>query len=174
MKRSLNCKSPRLKRVGGKHVKIRCRQCLECGLLKQQQWVSRLMFEDAFNPYRPMFATLTYEEEPNDIDQVISDVQTWLKRLRQRKYSVRFFATVEKGSLRGRIHAHAILWSDLSLNPSMFHKRDVVTKTWKRGICFLRDLYGGRSGFNYTTKYILKDPIWYTWSRRPGIVTGKH
>jgi hypothetical protein len=30
-------------------------------------------------------------------------------------------------------------------------------------------MYGGRKGFNYVSKYILKDTLWYSYSRRPGL-----
>jgi hypothetical protein len=49
------------------------------------------------------------------------------------------------------------------------HVRHLLTACWKQGHVLLRRMYGGRKGFNYACKYLFKDPLWASWSRRPGL-----
>jgi hypothetical protein len=134
-----------------------------------------MCFEEAFNKHRPVFITPTYEEEPDDIQTVVSDLQEWFKRIRQRGDSCRYFVSVERGTKKGRLHAHAVLWSNINAEKSGIKLRMYYESAWNKGFCFVRSMYGGRSGFNYVSKYILKNPLWYSYSRRPGLGNvGKH
>lgn len=162
------CKYPKLVRHGKKYFKVRCRKCPACKGLRVQQWISRFCFEDAYNPYPPKFVTMTYEVEPDGVDEIREHIQFFFKRIREKGYHVRYFATVEKGSKKKRLHCHAILWTDAS--SLGYHRlRSMLTKSWKKGYVLLRDMYGGKGGFIYASKYLQKDTIYYTYSRRPGL-----
>lgn len=141
---------------------------MPCKLLRAQQWVSRMTFETAYNPYWPIFVTPTYATEPDDYERIKIHFAQFIKALRDRGFTVRYFATVERGSQKGRLHLHCILWSDISFLKYR-EQRSYLEKCWRHGFCLLRIMYGGKRGFNYAAKYILKDTIWYTYSRRPGI-----
>jgi len=153
---------------GDKRIHVRCRQCFDCKALKQQQWISRLCFEDAYNQYHPVFITPTYAEEPKSEKIIIQHWQKFIKRLRDRSFNIRYFVSLERGGKKGRLHLHAILWSDISFS-NYKEQRLTYEKAWKHGFCLLRIMYGGKSGFNYASKYILKETLWYSYSRRPGL-----
>jgi hypothetical protein len=130
-----------------------------------------MCFEDAYNPYWPYFVSMTYEKEPQDRikENTRKDIQSFIKSIRDKGYHVRYFAVVERGSKKGRVHCHAILWSDANSRLGYHSLRAMLQKSWKKGFVLLKRLYGGKGGFIYATKYIQKEIIYYTWSRRPGL-----
>lgn len=119
----------------------------------------------AFNENRPLFITFTLEEETT-LENFKLYVRHFFRRLRKRGFNARYFVVAEKGSKRGRLHGHAILWSNLAKqeNKDVY---SILQKCWKRGICFYKYMYGGAGGVNYAIKYMFKANIWHTYSRRP-------
>jgi hypothetical protein len=160
-----NCLNPKTIRRNKKIIQVRCRKCDPCRELTQKQWVSRMLYETAFSKYKPLFITPTYQEEPQNVDQVKKDIQRFIKRLRENGVGdLRYFVTVERGTKKGRLHCHAVLWSDIS-KQSYKDARMCLDEAWKKGFVLFKYMYGGRRGFAYASKYLLKNPLWYTYSK---------
>lgn len=84
-----------------------CGRCVGCRLERSRQWAVRIMHEAQFSEANS-FVTLTYSEErvPPGGSLRYSDVQGFLKRLRERVGKVRFFCCGEYGEELGRPHYH--------------------------------------------------------------------
>ena len=103
------------------------------------------------------FVTLTYREEPDDFHY--RDVQLMLKRLRkaaaaaERPFSVRFFCVGERGSKKGRIHWHLLLFLDrkVLIKPT---KPGELWQFWDHGWTAIERL--PRENFAASVRYVAK------------------
>ncbi len=97
-------------------IVVPCGKCPACLKKRRADWVSRMRLEALQHPVST-FATLTYDDEhcPKHLEK--SDVQNFIKRLRNvpRDYGfppflVRYFACGEYGSHTHRPHYHLVLF----------------------------------------------------------------
>lgn len=145
---------------------LTCGKCTACQENKRSAWVARMVLETVFN-CRPFFFSMTYAKEPA-LDEVVEYMQKFPRAMRKRDYPVRYFMVTERGSKRGRIHQHALVWSPKMLVEDMRKTRKVVEASWPHGHVWFNALRG-LAGIQYTTKYIVKESLHSTWSRRPTI-----
>lgn len=147
----------------------------------QAEWANRMKLECLNKTFSPLFLTWTlapehYSDSERDIKQKLQHL--WM-RLRKKDIDVRYFTVVERGSKKGRLHAHSIIWSEkLSILYSLKGKSYVtkfLTDTWTHGIVDI-DLLESKKGLSYVTKYIVKDlsddrTRNYSWSQKPMLGT---
>lgn len=93
---------------------VACRKCWQCWERKIDDVVGRCIAESQ-DAKRTFSITLTYgRDEMDKADHIraalltYSDVQKYMKRLRESGYVVRYFAVGEYGSMKGRAHWHLI------------------------------------------------------------------
>lgn len=88
--------------------RVRCQKCVQCLAYRKLAWSGRLMLElqEAGNVAR--FLTLTYREDPGELDY--RDFQLFKKRYRERHGPFRFFVVGEYGDKGGRGHWHSIIY----------------------------------------------------------------
>lgn len=92
------------------------------------------------------FVTLTYAENP--VSLVPRHLTLFLKRLRKRRGSFRYFACGEYGERFGRPHYHAVLFGVSAL------EQEVIAAAWPHGYIHVGDLT--RESAAYVTGYVSK------------------
>lgn len=92
-------------------VDLPCGTCVGCKLKKSQEWALRCVHEAQMHNAN-CFITLTYNDEnlPSDGSLKHRDFQLFMKRLRKKCGSVRFYQCGEYGEKLGRPHYHALLF----------------------------------------------------------------
>lgn len=170
---------------------ISCGQCIGCRLERSRIWAVRCEHEARLYGDQNMFLTLTFNPDQkveltnNLVPKVFVD---FMKRLRKRCGTMRFFHCGEYGSLRGRPHHHAIIFGyrfpDLQLlsrsgSGSVIYRSALLEELWPFGFSSVGDVTFESCA--YVARYILKKqtgpdadykgkhPEYITMSRRPGI-----
>ena len=181
-------------------LQVPCGQCIGCRLERSRQWAVRCIHE-AQTHSQNCFVTLTYSplNLPSDLSLHLRDFQLFMKRLRKRCGSVRFFHCGEYGESFGRPHYHALFFGfrppDLKLftirNEMRLYTSDLLSELWGLGFVSVGDVtfesaaYVARyvlkkvtgdaadahyTAYNFETgEIITRRPEYVTMSRRPGI-----
>ncbi|CAD0186690.1 hypothetical protein RUESEDTHA_03600 [Ruegeria sp. THAF57] len=108
----------------GNQLTFACRVCNDCITARKNDWIARGMAEMATSQ-QTLVINLTYRNNPDETlpDAAkafrYSDVQRFLKHLRERYYDeyhtrneLRYVIAGERGSQKGRVHWHMIIWGD--------------------------------------------------------------
>lgn len=98
---------------------VPCGHCSLCAKTRQDEFVNRCLLETYSSKYKPLFITLTYDNEHLPEDGVsVRDCQLFLKRLRKNlctffkhKVSIRYTIVSEYGHNTHRPHYHMLLWN---------------------------------------------------------------
>lgn len=133
-----------------------CRQCMPCRINKKREWVGRLALEMSHTPRgQTGFVTLTYSPEylPEsdrfpDGNLNPRDLTLFLKRLRKRVGSFRYFAVGEYGDTKNRAHYHLLTFG---LGPK-FHP--IIHDAWGLGRTELTE--AGPHAASYVAGYVTK------------------
>lgn len=164
---------------------VTCRVCNDCINARKNDWVARCMAEKQTQGHA-LVMTLTYRDKPDGTTPerakafFYSDVQLFMKRLREdyaRKYKARneisFIIAGERGSQKGRVHWHIVLfskrplvetgkWYDIffkplkSLKELIFGKKNrYIWNHWPHG--HVNVMEPDQGGMAYVLKYCLKD-----------------
>lgn len=181
-------------------LQVPCGQCIGCRLDRSRQWAVRCIHEAQTHSHNS-FVTLTYApiHLPSDLSLHLRDFQLFMKRLRKRCGSVRFFHCGEYGENFGRPHYHALLFgfrpADLKLftirNGMRLYTSELLSEIWGFGFVSVGDVTFESAA--YVARYVLKKvtgdaaddhyiainietgqivtrrPEYVTMSRRPGI-----
>lgn len=163
-----------------------CRTCNECIAARKNDWVARAMAEK-YTSAETIGIELTYRNNPDgtlpDAARAFKydDVKAFLKRLREAYFyehnarsELRFICAGERGSKRGRVHWHMVLfadrpfsqlgqWSDFlfkELEGPQFSELGKKAKMlhwqfWPHGHVVVKRPTQG--GMEYVLKYALKD-----------------
>lgn len=139
---------------------VACRICNICVENAAWDWVGRCLAETRTS-VATHSVTLTYGRDKDGIDRheratvlTYSDVQIWLKRLRNNGYPCRYLIAGEYGTLKGRAHWHGIIFWQKTVPPIKLYQRywdDMWTHghmVWKKP---------EPSHVKYCCKYIRKD-----------------
>lgn len=91
---------------------VPCGQCMPCRINKKREWVGKMLLEHAHSPVQGTFATLTYnpQHHPENGSLDVTELQRYIKRLRKRVGSFRYFGVGEYGSKTWRPHYHVVLF----------------------------------------------------------------
>lgn len=149
--------------VGAVGRYVPCGHCVDCLRHRQNLWFLRFWCETKYqkrvNPKSvTLFLTFTYNEEnlPSNYRTCLNDWRSLVKKV-QRHYPsapCRYYAVTEQGSLKGRLHFHALFFGiDLSLYEELPSK--VFEKFWSKG--FISCRIATNKDFRYVCKYITKD-----------------
>lgn len=94
-------------RGDGRHLVLRCGQCIGCRVERSRQWASRCVHEASLYEDNS-FVTLTFRDDP--ISLSYRPFQDFLKRARRKLGPFRFYMCGEYGEKRSRPHYHALLF----------------------------------------------------------------
>lgn len=124
----------------------KCGTCTQCMAEKANNWLVRNYYE-AKKWKKIAFITLTYKENPYFL--IKKDLQDFIKRLRRNleyhgcKEKIRYFATGEYGSLKGRPHFHIIIYNfedvkryftQINKKCNVVFESEIIRDAWKKGI----------------------------------------
>ena len=155
------CLSPQTRRVGREFFSVRCGKCEHCLERQMKCWTAKLALEWSTSLYCS-FVTLTFAEEhlPDQADYTI--FQDFLRRLRRSvPEPIRYFCTLEQGSLRGRPHFH-VLFFQREWKPDKL----TIWKAWQQGFCDIRHVTS-LGLLYYAAKYTQKEGHTIGYSKRP-------
>lgn len=147
------------------YISVPCGKCSYCRKRFLNDWTQRIIAESS-NPGRHYFLTLTYAEEPADYEK--AHIDKFLKTLRNefRNIKFRYFIVGERGSNFGRIHYHAILWTN-----SFENLQSHISEAWIHGFSYFGTVTPCSCA--YVAKYIVTpnpdESLFRVMSRRPGI-----
>ena len=167
------CTSPIKVATEKGRIHVRCKQCLQCRILKHSQLRSRMKLEHLMAS-SGQFLTLTYEDAPEKLEY--TDLQTFLRKLRKHNRKegnplpIRYFCVGEYGERSGRGHYHLALFNHLKLNGG---QSDI--EQWPHGHVFTGTLTN--SSVNYIGRYSMKfmfeedteHPPFAHWSLKPAL-----
>lgn len=140
---------------------VACHQCWQCVRRKIDDWTGRCVAESQTS-LATRSVTLTYgrDRQLGTVDHLrsailtYSDVQAYLRAMRDAGYPVRFFAVGEYGSAKGRAHWHVILFfkDKVPLRPL---DQQFECKFWPHGLSWWQ--LASPEAVRYVTKYIAKE-----------------
>lgn len=129
----------------------------------------RLILENFDN--RDIWATFTYTEEPETLQEAVRNMQNFIKRLNYRRKKMGLknakYVYVTECSSKGRFHHHIIMDGDMDM--------DLVEETWNKGKRNqLRRLQKDENGLVGAARYITKekerkDKYQKTWNASTGL-----
>lgn len=155
-----------------REVRVACKKCRMCVLVRADEWVTRIMHESKLYPLVPsLFITLTYDREhyPERGWLRYQDVVAFLKRLRKHypKARIRFVCAGEYGGQFHRPHYHLIIFSDVVLfedrkvcgkgkgQRSLLYSSEILNRLWRQGtVCPIGSLTPQSAG--YVARYAMK------------------
>lgn len=148
----------------GVSFKLPCGNCIGCRLARASAWATRCMHEKRMHDFSS-FVTLTYADDklPHGGTLVRRDVQLFLKRLRKKHGSFRYYGCGEYGDRTGRPHYHLLLFgirfNDLKLlkqnkyGDNLYDSKDCAG-LWKLGHVWIGEVTA--ESCNYVARYIMK------------------
>lgn len=133
---------------------VACRHCRVCRDNRVNDLVGRCIAEQS-TASKTFAVTLTYGngDSPEAALLRYSDVQMFLKRLRNNGYKVRYICAGEYGTKKGRAHWHIILFF-YGHSPNWQIEARVNIPEWSHGFCYFQ--HPDYRGFRYAIKYALK------------------
>ena len=101
---------------------------------------------------------LTYEDEPESIEQAKRDLTNYLRRVKRMRNKLglselKYISTTEYGARSGRIHHHVIMSGGMD--------RDTVEVLWGKGYANTKRLQFKEDGVTGLAHYIVKDRNFY-------------
>lgn len=144
-------------------IRVPCRQCIGCRLMRQNSWAVRMLCEAQMHPVN-WFITWTYDDEhlPRDGSLKYSDMQACHHRLRKAFGSFRFFCAGEYGDSFGRAHFHSINFglniTDLDVvktsSKTPIYRSKILERCWGKGNVFIGTVTP--QSVRYCASYTLK------------------
>jgi hypothetical protein len=144
-----------------RRLTLPCGQCIGCRLDRSRQWACRVLHEASMYDFNS-FVTLTYSDVylPKDLSLHYVDFQKFMRRLRKRFGSVRFYMCGEYGEKFLRPHFHACLFGlrfpDLDLFSESggirLYTSGELNRLWSHGHCSVGDVTFESAA--YTARYV--------------------
>lgn len=155
-----------------------CGSCPSCKVSHQRDWAVRCSLESGFYKDNCMI-TLTYEDRLRPRKLVKRDLQDFIKKMRNRGISFRYFACGEYGSKSGHAHYHIIMfgyWPKdakfdfTSKSGYPVYSSKFVSDVWHKGITTVSEMSPGTAAYvaGYVDKKRGQDEF-ILCSTRPGI-----
>ena len=175
-----------LERYGTSNLlQLPCGHCVSCLSKRSREWSVRCAIE-AMDHRENCFVTLTYSPENYDSRDVKNDWKKFIKALRNRGYSVRYFGCCERGDEQGRQHFHILLfgffpgdamrWAK-SQKGFIQYKSKIIDECWNKGLATVMEFSPYCA--SYTAGYVVKKfalgdhkDYFHFQSTKPGIGAG--
>lgn len=141
-----------------------CGKCLACKLAHAKEWAVRCTLEALYHEDN-YFLTITYDDDHFPENGLLNrrDLTLFLKRLRARCGSFRYFGCGEYGSKTKRPHYHLLLFgltlNDLQPVGNGLYESKVLKLLWPYGFHYLGSVNYSSANYvaQYTTKKVFKD-----------------
>lgn len=157
----IKCKAPYITKRTEKGIfYCRCRKCSACRLQHRLEWSLRIYLESLAYPAEScFFVTLTYADEFLPPELCKRDYVLFLKKLRKKIGTFRYFIVGEYGSRTHRPHFHVMLFNVSNIIRGNLAR--IIEKVWSKGFIKLDVLTPENSNYisGYCQKklYTLKD-----------------
>ena len=167
-------------------IQLPCGHCPSCLSKRAREWSVRCAIE-AQDHKDNCFVTLTYDPEHYDDRDVKNDWKKFIKALRNRGISVRYFGSCEKGDEFGRQHFHILLFGYFPDDVKIWAKSQkgflqytskTIDECWNRGIATV--MMFSPYCASYTAGYVVKKfalgekDSFHFQSTKPGIGAAYH
>lgn len=160
-------------------IPLPCGQCLNCRLNHAKEWAVRCVLESLYHENN-YFLTLTYDDAHLPADGLLQrrDITLFLKRLRNKCGSFRYFGCGEYGTKNKRPHYHLILFgielTDLKAVGSGLYESKTISEAWPYGFNYIGFVTYSSCNYvaMYSTKKVFNDVAlgeFIMCSTRPGI-----
>lgn len=161
-----------------------CGHCRSCLSKRAKEWSVRCAIE-AMDHTENCFVTLTYDNAHYEFRDVKEDWKSFIKALRNRGYTVRYFGCCERGDEFGRQHFHILLfgffpedvhrWAK-SQKGFMQYTSKLIDDCWNKGLAVVSEFSPYCA--SYTAGYVVKKfalgekESFHFQSTKPGIGAG--
>lgn len=151
-----------LKSLYGDILALPCGSCPSCQVAKRKEWALRCEFESYYHKDN-CFITLTYDDDHVPSSLKKSDLQHFIKSLRNRGIKFRYFACGEYGSSTARPHYHLIMFGyvpeDLKVHSKVksgfyIYESPFLASIWSKGFVSVQDFDIATAA--YTAGYVSK------------------
>lgn len=148
-----------------KTITVPCGACIGCRIDRSRMWAIRCVHESKLHDWNCSL-TLTYDDDhlPNDLSLRKIDVQKFIRSLRDKGYTFRYFAVGEYGDDSRRPHYHILMFGVDFHEDRKRHKKSkaghqmytsaTVTDTWGKGHCLIGSLTYASAA--YAARYVMK------------------
>lgn len=156
-----------------------CGHCSGCKLDYRKSWAVRCCCESLYHQFS-VFVTLTYDDKhcPDKLKK--SDLQSFIKSIRNLGFKFRYFACGEYGSKTHRPHYHIVMFGfnpgDMvydadSSNKFAIFRSKLVSEAWNKGLVTVQHFEPGCAAYvaGYVDKKMSKDDGFLLMSKRPGL-----
>lgn len=128
---------------------VSCGKCIYCRVNKRKIWTGRIILEMLCHPNN-YFVTLTYDDHhlPENGSLNPDDLQKFIKGVRNKIGSFRYYAVGEYGEQSQRPHYHLCIFTDPPFDINKIHG------IWSQGFIQVSHLTSERAA--YTARYVLK------------------
>lgn len=173
-------------------ISLDCNKCINCKIKKMLKWKTRLLLEakeTKKNNGHIYFITLTYNDLNIHKTQTengnLWEIQKLFKRWRKnnKNLKLKYFCVNELGEQKGRIHHHAIIFSNIDFLPKQPNGKRLGNHyyyqnkniNWENGfhsiakINLEKDLNQSEATIRYVLKYLTKNPLNYSYSQKIGL-----
>lgn len=140
---------------------VACRYCWQCKARKVDDWIGRNIAESkTATSAHVVTLTYGYDRSTGGIDHLraavltYSDVQNFLKKLRNHGHPARYFVVGEYGSKKGRAHWHIVIYWQGKV-PTVTLRENIAFQHWEHGLTFWDKMTP--EAIRYACKYITKD-----------------
>lgn len=142
-------------------TEVACRKCKQCKRQIINDWAGRIIAETKTTKVT-YYVTLTYgRDEHGEQDHIraavltYSDVQKYLKRIRDAYGKFRYFVVGEYGEEKGRAHWHVILFAEKEMPGVELNNIFYTDKKWTHGTSLWKKFQPHHA--YYCCKYVFKD-----------------
>lgn len=156
-----------------------CGHCTGCKLDYRKSWAVRCCCESFYHK-SSVFVTLTYDDKNCPKKLRKSDLQSFIKSVRNYGYKFRYFACGEYGSKTYRPHYHIIMfgfkpddmkYDTKSSNKFAIFRSEFVSKIWNKGLVTVQNFEPGCAAYvaGYVDKKLNRDDGFLLMSKKPGL-----
>lgn len=147
------CNSP--SRLGNSSQYIPCRDCWKCRENHVNEKTGRMIAESKTSALT-VCVTLTYASDENGNPPLFfnkKDIDKFIDALRYQYGKVRYAICGEKGSLKGRLHYHCVLFFQDEV-PNLIYQKRIHWSPWPHGFAFIEK--ANPNNIRYALKYAIK------------------
>ena len=173
-------------RYGDALIVLPCGKCDACVLARRKMWSLRCFAESIYHDQN-CFVTLTYNDENCPSQLVRKDFQDFIRNLRKKGISCRYFGCGEYGSRgvtshtpNGRPHYHIILFGFMPSDLKYFSKTNsgfpqytssFLSGVWKKGFVTITEFTPEVAGYTagYVDKKYKQKDCFILMSKKPGL-----
>ena len=168
-----------LDKYGDSLLAIPCGKCEGCVLARRKMWSLRCYCESLYHE-KNCFVTLTYDQKNCPEHLIKKDFQDFIKGLRNKGLTIRYFGCGEYGGQTGRPHYHLVLFGYFPEDAVFYSKTKsgfyqftskVLSSVWSKGFVTVTEFTPEIAAYTagYVDKKYKQNDCFILMSKRPGL-----